>query len=166
MRKEIVADIFDPESLSEAIRFLEDYERWAKEKGNELCRRLADIGANIARIHFDGGYIDGNDDVTVTVIPNNEGYQIIANGESVCFLEFGTGVAAGNGYDTSVIDPPVDISPASWSKTEGSGAFYEHWYWYYNKRRYTMTTPRMGMYHAVREIEQQLPKIAEEVFMS
>ena len=166
MVKSFEADVLDPNSLDEVLFFLSGYAEWATKKGKELCRRLAEIGAEVARINFAGGYIDGNDDVTVTVEPTSGGYQIVANGESVCFLEFGTGVAAGNGYDTSVINPPVDISPASWSSTKGTKEFARYGSWHHNGQKYEMTTPRMGMYHAVKEIERQLPFIAEEVFKS
>lgn len=158
---------FNPFSLTDirrAQREMDEYKEWVLKKADELIRRLAEVGANVASIHFAGGWIDGNDDVEVSIIPLNDGYEVLANGESVCFLEFGTGIAAGNGYDTSEITPPVDITPGSWSKYHGNNFREGHEYWYYNGRKYEMTTPRMGMYHAYNESKRQLEQIAREVF--
>lgn len=166
MLKEITVDPYSPMSIDFAIAEVRRHEKWVKEKSMELCKRLAEIGANVASIHFSSGFLDENDDVTVTVRPINNGYSVVANGQSVCFLEFGTGVAAGNGYDTSEIHPPVPIEPGSWSGTKGTGEFAKYGSWHYNKRKYTMTTPRMGMYHASVETKRVMEKIAQEVFGS
>lgn len=163
--REIRIDPFDPSSIRGAQRQIEELESWLEKKGLEICKRLAEIGLNVAEINYAGGYIDGNDDVDVSVEPMEHGYKIVASGEDVFFVEFGTGVAAGNGYDTSVIDPPVDISPGSWSVTHAK-QFSEKGYWYYNGRKYEMTTPRMGMYHAATEVERRLQEVAREVFSS
>ena len=165
MSKIIEVNPFDIRSIRAAQAEIDRYTQWCIEKANELCRRLAEVGANVAGIHFAGGFIDGNDDVTITINPLNDGYEVVASGQSVCFLEFGTGVAAGNGYDTSVLEPPVDISPGSWSSTQGKGHFSKHGYWFSPEGHYyKMTVPRMGMYHAVQESKRQIEQIAKEVF--
>lgn len=163
--REIIIDPFDANSIRAAQKSLKKIEEDLDKKGLEIAKRLAEIGMRVASINYAGGFIDGNDDVTVTIEPIKNGYKIVASGEDVFFLEFGTGVAAGNGYDTSVIDPPVDITPGSWSKTHKQ-QFSNKGYWYYNGRKYEMTTPRMGMYHAAKEVERNLKRIAEEVLNS
>ena len=91
--------------------------------------------------------------------------MIIAAGDDVYFLEFGTGVAAGSGYDTSVITPPVDITSGSWSRSEqGTGEFARWGSWHHHGEKYTMTIPKKGMYFAVREIERRYKEVADEVF--
>ena len=166
MRDVITVDPLDSVSIDMAIHEIESHKRSIQEKALEVCRRLAEIGAKTASDHYASGFLDGNDDVTVTIEPLNDGYLISANGESVCFLEFGTGVAAGNGYDTEEIAPPVSIEPGSWSSTEGSGQFAKNGYWYYNGQKFLLTTPRMGMYHASVEIKRKIAEIAKEVFSS
>lgn len=168
MYKEIIVDPYAPSSVDAAIKDLKEYEKWLKEKSLELCKRLAEIGANVAEISYASGFIDdGNDDVVVSVEAYNDGYAIVANGYSVCFLEFGTGVAAGNGYDTSEVEPPVDITPASWSSTQGKGHFAKDGYWFSPEGHYyTMTVPRMGMYNAVEATKRQIEQVAKEVFGS
>ena len=163
--REFVIDAFDIDGLRKAADELRKTADDMERKGVEICRRLAEIGLRVASINYAGGFMDGNDDVDVTIEPIEHGYKIVASGEDVYFVEFGTGVAAGNGYDTSVINPPVDISPGSWSETHRQ-QFSKKGYWYYNGKKYEMTTPRMGMYHAAKEIEQNLKRIAEEVLNS
>ena len=162
MRNEIVIDPFNPIAVDAAIREIREHEKWVKKKSMELCKRLAEIGANVASIHF----ASGNDDVNVTVEPINNGYAVVARGQSVCFLEFGTGIAAGNGYDTNEITPPVPIEPKSWSNTKGTGEFAKYGSWHYQGEKYTMTVPRMGMYHASVETKRLMEQIAQEVFGS
>ena len=166
MRNEIVIDPFNPIAVDAAIKEVREHEKWVKKKSMELCKRLAEIGANVASIHFASGFIDGNDDVNVTVEPINNGYAVVARGQSVCFLEFGTGIAAGNGYDTNEITPPVPIEPKSWSNTKGTGEFAKYGSWHYQGEKYTMTVPRMGMYHASVETKRLMEQIAQEVFGS
>lgn len=165
MNKIVEVNPFDIRSIRAAQAEIDRYTQWCIEKANELCRRLAEVGANVAGIHFAGGFIDENDDVTITINPLNDGYEVLASGQSVCFLEFGTGVAAGNGYDTTDITPPVPITPGSWSSTQGKGHFSKHGFWVSPEGHYyTMTVPRMGMYHALEESKRQLEQIAKEVF--
>ena len=164
--KTIEIDPFDYKSVSRAITALENYKKWIEEKGMELCERLADIGMEVASINFSGGFIDNNEDVEVSVHPLNNGYEIVASGQSVCFLEFGAGLAAGNGYDTSLIDPPVPIEQGSYSDAvNGPYAKNGYKYWYDPDGKYhTMVVPRMGMAHAVSEIQRRITEVANEVF--
>ena len=96
----------------------------------------------------------------------DNGYLIKASGESVCFMEFGAGMTAGLGYDTSIITPPVPIDPKSWSKTHGTGEFDKYGSWHHKKVKYEAIVPQMGMYHAAKEITERVEEIAQEVFGS
>lgn len=160
--RELEFDPFDPNSVRAVQEELERYKESLEKKGMEICRRLAEIGMNVASIRYATGSIDGNTDVDVSVEPIENGYKVTANGEDVFFLEFGAGVAAGFNYDTSVIAPPVDITPGSWSK-DHARQFTEKGHWYYGGRKYDMVTPRMGMYSAIKEVEQNIARVAKEV---
>lgn len=157
-------NIFDPSALTKLINDLEQMKKDFEDGKETLLNRLSDVAIGTAEMHYASGFIDDNTDVVVTSQPIKNGRKIIASGKDVCFLEFGTGVAAGNGYDTSVIEPPVDISPKSWSESKGTKEFARFGSWHHNGKKYTMTTPRMGMYHARLEVERQTPQIAKEVF--
>lgn len=170
MLNEINIDPLDSASIDRAIKEIRDHEAWVKKKSMELCKRLAELGLEIAKIYFIPEPWIGNTDVELSVEPVNNGYVLKASGTDVCFMEFGTGVTAGLGYDTSVITPPVDISPGSWSKAHG-GMFmktggFPNGYWFYNGQVMNSTIPQMGMYHAASETKQRVEQIAQEVFGS
>ena len=160
----IIVDPLNLGSIRDAVAELKAQKEEIERKTDEVLNRLAELGKSVAEAHYASGILDDNDSVRVYVEPSALGYSIIAEGEDVCFLEFGTGVAAGNGYDTSVIEPPVSIEPASWSSTKGTGEFAKYGSWHHDGRKYIMTVPRMGMYHAVKEIQRQYKEIAKEVF--
>lgn len=153
-------DLFDESDLAKMVEIVEDIPA----KMNTVAERLAEVIASTASMHYASGLTDENDNVSVSVEPYGDGYIVSANGEDVYFLEFGTGVAAGNGYDESVITPPVSTEPASWSSTKGTGEFARYGSWHHNGIKYTMTVPRMGMYFGVREAEMQFSRIVNEVF--
>lgn len=166
MDKTIYVDPYEPSSYDAAIKEIEAYKKWVNEKSMELCKRLADIGLSVAQIYFIPS--NGNTDVTLSVEPLNNGYLLKADGEDVCFMEFGAGVTAGLGYDTSKITPPVSIEPDSWSAAH-NGMFhrmggYPRGYWFYKKQIYNAIVPQMGMYHAVNEMVQRIEQVATEVF--
>lgn len=166
MVKHIYVDPYDPASYDAAIKEIRAYKREVHKKTLELCKRLAEIGLSVAQIYFIPSF--GNTDVTLSVEPLNNGYLLRADGEDVCFMEFGAGVTAGLGYDTGKVTPPVDISPGSWSAAH-DGQFmknggYPNGYWYYNGEPMNAIVPQMGMYHAVNEMVQRIEQVAKEVF--
>ena len=166
MARIIRVDLFDVGSIIRAAREVEDLAKWVEKKSDELCRRLAELGQDVAVTAYADAGAEGNDDVDVEIERvGNAQYKIRAFGSQVYFVEFGAGVTAGEGYDTSVIEPPVDISPKSWSSTKGTGEFAnsKEGYWHYKGERYTQVVPRKGMYLAAKEIESQMKAIAKEV---
>ena len=166
MAKLILVDVFDIPSIIRAAKEVEDYAKWMEKKSDELCKRLAELGRDVAVTAYASGEADGNDDVDVTVEKvGNANYIIRASGSQTYFIEFGAGVTAGEGYDTSVIEPPVDITPKSWSATKGTGEYAnsKEGYWHYKGERYKQVVPRKGMYLAVKEIESRMREIAKEV---
>ena len=165
IRAKIQVDIFDPTSIQNAIDILGGNNKWIEEKCKELTRRLAEIGMQQAVVSYQGAVLDGNADVSVRIYETPSGYAIEAYGSDVYFVEFGTGISAGNGYDTQEISPPVSIESGSYSQTVGKGKFSEeHPWWWYNGIRYQGTRPYMGMYHASKAIKQNILKVAQEVF--
>ena len=165
-KKVITYNPFDLFSIRKAQKEVDEYREWVLEKAHQLCKRLAEIGLQVAQIYFIPEAWNGNADVTLSIEPLNDGYLVRADGEDVCFLEFGTGVTAGLGYDSNVLEPPVDISPGSWSHTAGSGKFAEDGYWYYNGQRLDGTIPQMGLNLAASEVKQRFAQVAKEVFGS
>lgn len=166
MARLISIDVFDIASIRNAAREVEDTTKWLEKKSDELCRRLAELGEDVALTAYADADAEANDDVDVEVVKEGKQYILRAFGSQVYFVEFGAGTAAGENYDTSVILPPVDITPGSWSKTLGTGEFDRWKTWHHKGIKYDKVVPRKGMYLAVKEIEQNIKTIAEEVFLN
>lgn len=149
-----------PQGIDEAIQQLEEYEKKIAEKTQLLLQRVAELGGSVASLQYETftDYI-GENDISVETVEQDGKFVILAKGQAVCFIEFGTGVSAGMGYDKTV---DMDITPGSWSKTHG-GYFVKDGYWYYNGEIITGSTPAKAMYNASKEIRQQLVNIAKEV---
>lgn len=168
MARLITIDIFDIDSIRRAAREVEDLGKWIEKKSDELGRKLAELGRDVAITAYADAGAEGNDDVDVTTVKEGELYIVRASGSQLYFVEFGAGVTAGENYDTSVIEPPVDITPKSWSSTKGTGEFArsKEGYWHYKGERYKQVVPRKGMYLAAKEIEANIERVAKEVFLN
>jgi hypothetical protein len=121
----IVIDPFDSKSIREAIRKLERYEKEFKAKENEFVRRLKEIGVSVAETGFSMADYDGDNDVLIAETQNGPRAAIIAYGQAVGFIEFGTGVKFReyNSSSTEFTPPPHG------SYGKGKGANPKGWYY-------------------------------------
>lgn len=74
---------------------IESYKRNLGMKVNELLERLAEIGITEATFHFNNAEYDGDNDVVVDTAPewiDDNTIAVNASGQSILFIEFGTGV--------------------------------------------------------------------------
>lgn len=139
------------------------YRKWQEEKARELAERLAALGATVASIRFSRAVYTGKKDVDVSVeeIPN--GYKVKADGESVLFIEFGSGVTYGYGHPEA---GEFGMGPGTYP--DGKGHWDDPKGWYLPKSAgggHTYgNSPAMPMYEARKAIEQELPRIVKEVF--
>ena len=148
--------------VEKAIKSLRQYEREIKPKLDEICRRLAEIGAAEARKHL--VYADGNDDATIQPIVKIEnGYKIVMSGEDVYFIEFGAGDSAGMFYGEGLPETSVPIYPGSYSETH-AGQYAKWHYWFYHGQIMSSIDVQMPMYYAGKAIRENAKKVAEEVF--
>lgn len=146
-----------------AAKELEKHAEKSFKKDDEFLRVLADRGAEIAK----SAYADADENQTppiVDTIKTKNGYSIVAQGQDVCFMEFGTGVQAGMGYDLPV-PAPFAIAPGSWS-IRHSRRFIVQGFWYFHKKRYFGTYPLKGMYYASKMMREKAKEIAREVYRS
>lgn len=157
--KRIVIDPFDISSVDKALTQLILYKNWLRERVDRLCDILAKDYA-LRTVADEFGYTDGGR-VTCTVeeIPN--GYRVVAAGEAVFFLEYGTGPAAGTGPVLG--SAPVSTAPGSWSADHAQT--YQAWVdgGMQGEYKYTLQ-PRAGMYYAFKAATENVRKVAEEVF--
>lgn len=142
---------------------LKEYRHWQKEKAAELTERLAMLGASVAFIRFSRAVYTGPKDAAVTVEAVPNGYRVKANGESVLFIEFGSGITYGSGHPEA---QEFGMGPGTYP--DGKGHWDDPNGWYLPKDKGGGHTygnpPAMPMYEARKAIEQELPRIVREVF--
>lgn len=168
----------DEKSIDKAIKELEEYKLWVQQKTEELTRRLAEAGAELARINFSRAIYSGVNDVTVSVVPIAQGHKIIAQGKAVCFIEFGTGVKHNGAKGSSPHPKGAEHGMLIGEYGQGRG---ENKYWYYKGEpgnagtasqkhpgltRTEGVPAQMPMYHAEVAIFHKFAQIAREVFSS
>ena len=142
---------------------LKKYQAWQQRKAKELAERLAMLGASTASIRFSRAVYTGVKDANVSVVAAPNGYTVKADGESVLFIEFGSGVTYGSGHPEA---QEFGVGPGTYPNGKG------HWDdprgWYLPKEKGGGHTygnpPAMPMYEARKQIEQELPRIVKEVF--
>ena len=139
------------------------YRKWQEEKARELAERLASLGATVATIRFSRAVYTGQKDVEVSVEELPNGYKVKADGESVLFIEFGSGVTYGYGHPDA---GEFGMGPGTYP--DGKGHWDDPKGWYLPKSAGGGHTfgnpPAMPMYEARKAIEQELPRIVKEVF--
>lgn len=92
MSKKVISMTLDSRSIDKAIKELEKYKKDLLQKEQRLLEGLANIGVREASVRFTTAMYDGVNDVTVALEKTSNGYAIVASGQAVAFIEFGTGV--------------------------------------------------------------------------
>lgn len=161
-RKKIVVPLSES-GIQKIQDELSVYRKWQEEKARELAERLASLGATVASIRFSRAVYTGKKDVDVTVEKLPNGYKVKADGESVLFIEFGSGVTYGYGHPEA---GEFGMGPGTYP--DGKGHWDDPKGWYLPKSAGGGHTfgnpPAMPMYEARKAIEQELPRIVKEVF--
>ena len=88
----IVIDPFDKKSIDTAVKELVRYKKDFGVKETEFIRRLKELGVSVAEAGFATADYDGLNDVLIAETQSGGRAAIIAYGETVGFIEFGTGV--------------------------------------------------------------------------
>ena len=159
----IRVDPFDKASINAAIKQVQEYKKDFLAKEKLFVKRLAEIGVSVATTGFAIADYDGIKDVTVRLEWNGNKAVIIAEGETVGFIEFGTGIRNPE-WDNSGMDytPPKHgtygkkrgARPHGWYFKPGEGAV-QHTYG--NPPAEAMRTARDVMI-------ERVARIAREVF--
>lgn len=162
MPKKIVINGISDKNIANAAKELRRYAEWVTEKEAELRSRLASLGATVASIQFARAIYNGTNDVSVRVDDTGSVAVIYAEGESVAFIEFGSGITYGSGHPQA---GELGMGPGTYP--EGKG----HWdnpsgWWYAHGQHTYGNPPAMAMYQAVQAITEDLTRIAREVFAS
>ena len=167
----IVINPFDKKSIAQAEKLVREYKKDFELKEQEFCRRLAEIGVSVAQAGFATADYDGVNDVVVSLVKTTTGYAVVASGETVGFLEFGTGRpernpewvddrnASGHPYSP----PPrgsygkhQGLNPHGWWFKGSDGAVARHTYG--NQPAEAMLTARNTMIERVTAIAREVWK--------
>ena len=162
-------------NLDKVISQIEDYRKGLQDKVNRFLERLSTLGAYRARVEFTNAMYAGTNDVMVSVETTATGYQVVAAGQAVLFIEFGTGVKypdnhpeAGkhgmvrgqNGYKLGRLPQGWRYEGAPGSNgeviTEGKHVGEVHTYG---------NPANMSMYQTIRELEEKFEEIARRVYV-
>lgn len=163
MKHKIVVDPFDEKSIDKAIVALNEYKLWVLMKEKELRERLAEAGADVARVEFHTAIYDGKNDVSVTFSDDGKTATILASGRAVAFIEFGSGGLYGDGHP---LNAEFGTGPGTWSDgPNGKGHWNDPngWYYEHGKKSYG-NPPAMAMVHARDKVAELVTGIAREVF--
>ena len=82
----------DFDSIHTLEKSLEDYEKDLVGKSDEVCKKLCEFGKEEADANFKEALYSGINDATVRTEPIDDGHSVIAEGTSVLFIEYGTGI--------------------------------------------------------------------------
>lgn len=150
-------------SINSTIKELRQYSAWIQDKEKELRSRLAMLGATVASIKFSRAIYNGSNDVSVRVDDTGSVAVIYAEGESVAFIEFGSGKKYGYGHPQA---GEFGFGPGTWSDgPDGKGHWDDDRGWWYGSGQHSYgNPPAAAMYSAVKEITENVTRIAKEVF--
>lgn len=160
----IVIDPFDKKSIEAARQMVQRYKNDFALKEQEFTRRLAEIGVQVAQAGFSMADYDGVNDVSVSMVKTSNGYTVVASGETVGFIEFGTGVKNPEWDNTG-----MDYTPPAHG-TYGKGLGKNPWGWWFKAgdgvaARHTYGNhPAEAMRTARDQIVERVMQIAREVW--
>ena len=156
----IVIDPLDPKSIDKAIAQIKAYERQFDAQVTEFVKRLATLGLTVAKVGFDTADYDGENDVVVRMEQSGTTATIIASGETVGFIEFGTGIKfpEWTGSSTTGYTPPRH---GTYGK--GKGANPKGW-WFGSSYHTYGNRPAEAMLTAREVMIENITRIAREVW--
>lgn len=162
--------------LRDAERQIQAYKATLNQKAQELAKALADKGLDVAKVRFANAQYAGSNDVSCHVEQNGAACSIIADGKSVAFIEFGTGVMH-SAYGGELPDGVGEHG--TYGKENGK---HKRWYYYgesgnagtpvkevdgKGQLNYTDgNEPAMAMWGAVEEMASQVEATWREVWNS
>jgi len=176
--KKITVDAFDGKSWDNLYREVEEYKRWLTERAGVFAQKMSEEGLTLLNFNYERAEYAGLKDYQCDVVPVSLADDvwsagIKAEGETVLFMEFGTGIAFANSHQFEYGFAPGSYGPQGLNR---SGWLYKGppgpnppygTEESYKKEGFTHTygnPASAGMAEAINEIERKIAKIAQEVF--
>ena len=170
--KKITVDLNKDKSIQKAVKELERYRKKIETNTKLLVQRLADEGAEIARLkivslgaYYSGELLSGVDGYFSPTL--NAGFVRVTS-DHAAFVEFGTGVVGQNSPHKN----GEYLSKAAWQYASGTKIFTTQngkvgWIYPTDDGRFRFTegmASRPFMYETALELQRSFPSIAKEVF--
>lgn len=174
MTHKINISLFEPGSFRNAIQEIQRYEKWIRERSNELVERVSELIRERAEWSFLTAIADDfiNEEapvggVTVTVDSQGDGViLVVAKGKQAVFMEFGAGVYHNGAVGNSPHPLGAQLGYTIGSYGLGLGA-RETWGFTdeYGEFHLTHGVPAsMPLYNAMMATMNEIERIAMEVF--
>ena len=163
MMKKISFELSE-QSIGAAIKELKAYQKEINRKQKLLLERLALIGAQEASVRFSTAIYDGVNDVNVNLRRVKDGWAIVAKGQAVCFIEFGSGIYHNPSEPYPNPRPDGVVGIGEYGKGYGKR---QTWVYYdeSGNKIFTHGNPAsLSMWYATEEMRRSILKIAREVF--
>ena len=168
--------------LKQAEEDILKYKTTLNRKARALAFRLSWLGLEVAKIRFENAKYAGSNDVKCHINQKDKTCTIVAEGKSVAFIEFGTGVTHQGWGAAGTVGPlplPDNIGEhGTYGKENGK---HKRWYYYgdpgndantvmYKDKGTLVITsgnePAMAMWGAVEEMASQVEATWREVWNS
>ena len=176
MKKETIKIKLNDHDINLAIKELQTYKKWIKEKTHKLLNTLSEEGLQIASVKFDNAIYDGTNDVACKIEQRGDNkVAILAIGSAVLFIEFGTGIRYPNNHPEA-----TKYGMIHGKYGYGLGKFSKGWRYKGNPGTnceiitsgkhagevHTYGNPaNMSLYLTINELEDKFEKIAKKVFV-
>lgn len=160
-------------SIRNAIKEIEAYRNRLARIEESISLELARIGMQEASVRFSTAQYDGINDSNVNIEQTQSGYNVVASGKVVAFIEFGTGVHYNSGVSYPIAKPDGIVGIGEYGKKHGKKDK-----WQYKGEPGTngivssdgrvVTThgnpAQMPMYHAMTAMQNEVERIVREAF--
>lgn len=174
MAKTTVTVELSKSGIQQLRDMIERYAMSIDQRCDRFLERLADIGMRTASEGFSGAQYDGENDVSVRVERDSATtFRVVASGQAVAFIEFGSGVTMGYGHPVAGalgFGPGTYPGKGHWDNPKGwtyRGVAGTNGVAIWSKTDIYRTLgnpPAMALQNATEDMLQQIFTIAEEVF--
>lgn len=175
--KTIKMNLFDPDSVSKAIKRIEKYRNNLTKKCEQFCKQLAEEGVQVAKASLSEGKSEDYQPSTkvsyeIDTNGNLVSAKIKAEGPYILFIEFGSGIRYSDTKNPKAAE--LGYGPGTYpSNAPQQNPPYDNWEsptgWYYygedGKLHHTFgVRAKMPMYNASESIRKKVEAVAKEVF--